>query len=56
MLTGRDFESIDWETFLKYVIDALKEIIDSGNPAIDNFFGQRIVTTGFDDGDLIRIK
>lgn len=56
MFTGRDFESIDWETFLKYVIDALKEILDSGNTAIDNFFGQRIVTAGFDDGDLIRIK
>jgi len=56
MLTGDDFESIDWESFQNCIIDALKEIIDSGENTINRFLGSRIVTTGFDDGDLTRIK
>ncbi len=56
MLTGEPYESVDWETFLSKEVEAMKEILASGNEAIDNFFGARIITTGFDDGNLVRLR
>lgn len=64
MLTGDVFESMDWETFQNDIVEALKEILTSDGgiinrfigTRINRFIGKRIVTTGFDDGDLIRIK
>ena len=46
---------ISWEEFPDQIQSVLKELLPSDN-AIDSWFGGRILTTGFDDGDLFRIN
>lgn len=56
MFTGSDFSDMPWEDFLSNIQSALEEVLTSGDETIDSWLGERIVTTGFDDGDLIRVR
>lgn len=56
MLAGRGFESMVWETLLHQMILALKEILESGCASVRHFFDGRIVTAGFDEDKLFRVK
>lgn len=56
MLAGRGFESMVWETLLHQMILALKEILESGCESVRHFFDGRIVTAGFDEDKLFRVK
>ena len=56
MLAGRGFESMVWETLLHQMILALKEIIECGCESVRHFFDGRIVTAGFDEDKLFRVK
>ncbi len=56
MLTGEGYEDMDWEEFLNGAEESIKEILAEDKGPITDYIGDRIVTTGFDDGDLIRIK
>lgn len=50
------YARMPWETFQNEMTAALMNIFASDNEEILNYFGNRIVTTGFDDGNLVRIK
>lgn len=56
MLAGRGFESMVWETLLHQMILALKEILECGCESVRHFFDGRIVTAGFDEDKLFRVK
>ena len=56
MLAGRGFESMVWETLLHQMILALKEILECGCESVRHFFDGRIVTVGFDEDKLFRVK
>ena len=56
MLAGRGFESMVWETLLHQMILALKEILEYGCESVRHFFDGRIVTAGFDEDKLFRVK
>lgn len=56
MLAGRGFESMVWETLLHQMILALKEILECGGESVRHFFDGRIVTAGFDEDKLFRVK
>ncbi len=56
MLAGRGFESMVWETLLHQMILALKEILEYGCASVRHFFDGRIVTAGFDEDKLFRVK
>lgn len=56
MLAGRGFESMVWETLLHQMILALKEILECGCESVRHFFDGCIVTAGFDEDKLFRVK
>ena len=47
---------ISWEEFPDQIQSVLKGLLTSGDDAINFWLGDRILTTGFDDGDLFRIN
>lgn len=54
-LSADSVSAMNWQDALNHVFAALKNIF-TNDPAIINFFGDRAITTGFDDGDLYRIR
>lgn len=56
ILEGKGFESMAWETLLNQMVLSLKEILKCGDESVRRFFGNRVLTTGFDEGNLIRVK
>jgi len=54
LLSGNDIADLKWDEILQQVNSVLKDIIEkSPNHSL---FKNRVVTTGFDDGDLTVIK
>lgn len=56
VFSGEPWSGMDWEEFLKLTKDALKNIVDNGDEQIKAYLGDRHITTGFDDGDLLLLK
>ena len=49
-----NLEAMEWQTVQQHVIDAVLEILNSGQQTILNCAPN--ITVGFDDGDLERVK
>ena len=56
VFSGEEWSPDDWEEFQTKVAEALKEILASNDETIGNFIGDRHVSTGFYDGDLINLR
>ena len=51
-----EISKLDWEQFLKYIVESLKNIIKAENQDEYKILNVVNIATGFDDGDLIKIK
>lgn len=56
ILEGKGFESMAWETMQNQMVLSLKLILECGDESVRRFFGNRVLTTGFDEGNIIRMK
>ncbi|MCC8113868.1 MAG: hypothetical protein LIP03_07700 [Bacteroidales bacterium] len=48
-------EGVEWEAFLNQMVEVLKDIMPGLAAPADSIWHGRVITTGFDDGDLIVI-
>ncbi|MCD8386222.1 MAG: hypothetical protein LUD17_04940 [Bacteroidales bacterium] len=48
-------EGVEWEAFLNQMVEVLKDIMPGLSASEDSMWHGRVITTGFDDGDLLRI-
>lgn len=53
-IEGLSPQNTPWEQFQNDVVKILKECM--ANADVSRLFGNRVVTAGFDDGNLVRIK
>ncbi len=54
VLGYKELKTEDWEKFLDQAVEVVKAYLNR-HPD-DSIFSKRIVTVGFDDGDLIRVQ
>lgn len=53
-LKGDGFQDMEWQSFLDNMVNAVRECISS-TESFASFFNGKIVTVGFEDGDLVRV-
>ena len=55
-LCGPELEAMPWKDFLNRVVDILTALLSDMSQNKNSPFYGKIVTTGFEDGELIRIQ
>ena len=55
-LAGPDIKSMEWEEFQKMIVEIVSDYLDTVVKKGTSIFADRVVTVGFDDGELVRIK
>lgn len=53
-LNGGDYQGMSWQTFLEIIANAVRVCISS-TETLANYFQGKIITVGFEDGNLQRI-
>lgn len=52
----KEISSLGWQEFLKLIVDSLRNIIKSEEYSKYKILHIANITTGFDDGDLVKIR
>ena len=55
-LAGPDIKSMEWEEFQNMIVEIVSDYLDTVVKKGASIFADRVVTVGFDDGELVRIK
>ena len=55
-IEGLSPQNTPWDKFQDSVVQILKECMANASADVSRLFGNRVVTAGFDDGNLVRIK
>lgn len=55
-ITDADVQNMSWEKFQNDVVQIISDYICQTTVCDSSLFFNRVVTIGFDDGDLVRVK